>query len=150
MKHVLLGAAALLLVTAAPLRAQAVVRAQSDYPYDQVWNAALRLIRVDLGFEVTERDSEGGYVLFKYQGETGIFNASIEILRLTGGKVGIVCQIPQMPRYAEIFMVDRLNRKMRDEYGAPPLHPTPPPAMPPSTPAPPRSGARNGQHAPSR
>ncbi|MBI2893503.1 MAG: hypothetical protein HYY06_08115 [Deltaproteobacteria bacterium] len=97
-----------------------MVRAESDYPFDQVWNAALRLIRVDLGFEVTERDAEGGFVLFKYEGESGVFNASIEVVRLSDGKVGLVCQVPQMPRYAEIFLVDRLNRKMREEYGAPP------------------------------
>jgi hypothetical protein len=120
----------------APGSAGAVVRAQSEYPYDQVWNAVVRLVRVDLGFEVTERDAEGGFILFKYRGDTGTaaFNASIEIVRpAPDGKVGVVVQIPEMPRYTELWMVDRLNRKLRDEYGAPPVRVRrPPPATPPA------------------
>lgn len=140
------AALALACCLGAPSPAEAVVRAESDYPFDQVWNAALRLIRVDLGYQITERDAEGGFVLFKYQGESGTFNASLEVMRLGSGKVGIVCQIPQMPRYAEIFLVDRLSRKMRDEYGAPPPRRAQPPAA-----TPPASGGqpgRGGQRSP--
>lgn len=116
-------------VIGVPRGAAAVVRTLSDYPFDQVWNAAIRLVRVDLGFEVVERDAEGGFVLFKYQGDAGTFNASLEIVRPTAGaKVGIVIQVPEMPRYTELWLLDRLNRKMRDEYGAPPPRPTVRPA----------------------
>jgi hypothetical protein len=137
----------------APVTASALTRAQSDYPFDQVWNAAVRLVRVDLGFEVTERDSEGGFILFKYRADMGgTFNASLEIVRApTDGKVGLVVQIPEMPRYAELWLLDRLNRKLRDEYGAPP-----PRVRRPATPGltPPRgegnasqAGNRNGNRS---
>lgn len=111
-----------LLLVLVPRGAGAVVRTQSEYPFDQVWNAAVRLVRVDLGFEVTERDAEGGFILFKYRADMGgTFNASLEIVRPPpDGKVGLVVQIPEMPRYAELWLVDRLTRKLRDEYGAPP------------------------------
>lgn len=121
----LLGA---LLLVADPRPACAVVQAQSDYPFEQVWNAAVRLVRVDLGFEVTERDAEGGFVLFRYRGESGTFNASLEVVRLQGNRVNVICRIPEMPRYTEIFLVDRLTRKLRDEYGAPPPRPAQTPA----------------------
>jgi len=99
--------------------AGAVVRTQSEYPFDQVWNTAVRLVRVDLGFEVTERDAEGGFILFKYRGDMGgTFNASLEIVRPPpDGKVGLVIQIPEMPRYTELWLLDRLARKLSDEYG---------------------------------
>lgn len=133
---------ALVLAVLAPRGAGAVVRAQSEYPFDQVWNAAVRLVRVDLGFEVMERDAEGGFVLFKYRGDSGTFNASLEIVRAAPGtKVGIVIQIPEMPRYSELWLLDRLNRKMRDEYGAPPPRPTARPATT-ERPASGRSGSR--------
>ena len=120
------------LVSLVPQSASAVVRAQSDYPYDQVWNAAVRLVRVDLGFEIMERDQEGGFVLFKYRGDSGTFNASLEVVRpAQGGKVGLVIQVPEMPRYTELWLLDRLNRKMHDDYGAPP-RPVPRPAASPT------------------
>jgi len=129
----------------APRPAGAVVRTQSDYPFDQVWNVAVRLVRVDLGFEVTERDAEGGFILFKYRGDMGgTFNASLEIVRPPpDGKVGLVIQIPEMPRYTELWLLDRLARKLRDEYGAPP-----PRIRRPAAPTPPARGTggnRQGQ-----
>lgn len=134
MRRVLCGGVGVLGLLAAmlwPATAAAVVRAQSDYPFDQVWNVAVRLVRVDLGFEVTERDAEGGFILFKYRADMGgIFNASLEVVRpAADGKVGLVIQVPEMPRYTELWLLDRLNRKLRDEYGAPPprvRRPTPP------------------------
>lgn len=137
----LFGLFAVLAVALPPRAAGAVVRAQSEYPFDQVWNAAVRLVRVDLGFEVTERDAEGGFILFKYRGDMGgTFNASLEIVRAApDGKVGLVIQIPEMPRYSELWLLDRLNRKLRDEYGAPP-----PRVRRPAAPAPdrPREGGQ--------
>jgi hypothetical protein len=131
----LAGLVALVAVGLAPRGAGAVVRAQSEYPFDQVWNAAVRLVRVDLGFEVTERDTEGGFILFKYRGDMGgTFNASLEIVRPPpDGRVGLVIQIPEMPRYSELWLLDRLNRKLRDEYGAPPLRIRRPVAPPPAS-----------------
>lgn len=136
---------ALVLGVLVPRGAAAVVRTQSDYPFDQVWNAAIRLVRVDLGFEVVERDPEGGFVLFKYRGDAGTFNASLEIVRpAPGAKVGIVIQVPEMPRYTELWLLDRLNRKMRDEYGAPPPRPT---ARPSAAERTPESRGEAGQQA---
>ena len=39
---------------------------ESPYGYDRTWNAALRLVRVDNGWKVTEKDDQNGYLLFDY------------------------------------------------------------------------------------
>ena len=39
----------------------------SAYGYDRTWNAAIRLVRVDLGFKITEQDQANGYLMFEYK-----------------------------------------------------------------------------------
>ena len=39
---------------------------ESRYRYDQTWNSALRLVRVDLGLKILEKDEKAGYILFEY------------------------------------------------------------------------------------
>ena len=39
---------------------------ESPYGYDRTWNAALRLVRVDNGWKITEKDETNGYLLFDY------------------------------------------------------------------------------------
>ena len=46
-----------------------LARADADtyYSLSQAFGTALRYLRVDLGFEVTEKDPEAAYLLFKYR-----------------------------------------------------------------------------------
>ena len=104
---------------------------ESPYGFDRTWNAALRLVRVDLGLKVLEKDDANGYLLFEYRSsESGpkATSGSFEVIK-TGAhldEVKVVVQLPQMPRYHEQVLLDRLAQKMRDEYGDPP--PPRPPA----------------------
>jgi len=107
----------------------------SDYGYDRTWNAALRMLRVDLGLKVVEKDEANGYLLFEYHSsESGnkVSQGSLELVRAKDGDgpIHVIVQLPQMPRYHEQVIVDQLQRKMRMEYGDPPPHkaPAPPPA----------------------
>jgi hypothetical protein len=105
----------------------------SPYGYERTWNAALRLVRVDLGLKVLEKDERSGYLLFEYRSPesgTKATSASFEIVH--GAKdssaVKVVVQIPQMPTFHERAMLDGLSHKMHDEYGDPPsAHRDPPP-----------------------
>ena len=107
----------------------------SPYGYDKTWNAALRMVRVDLGFKVLEKDDASGYLLFEYRSpESGpkATSGSLEFVRPQSGsnEVKVVAQIPQMPRYHEQVLLDDLAKKMHDEYGDPPAphkEPAPPP-----------------------
>lgn len=112
---------------------EADARAEGDVPYPpaQVWNAALRMIRVDLGFEVLERDEAAGYVLFTYDDNGRKSPGSMELVRVAGDgrPTKVVFQIRDMPRYHELNLVERLSRKLRGEYGDPP-RPRPPAKAP--------------------
>jgi hypothetical protein len=104
----------------------------SAYGFDRTWNAGLRLVRVDLGLKVTEKDDTNGYLLFDYRSpESGQkpVPGSMEFIKGKDGQVRVVVQIAQMPGYHEQVLVDSLSRKLRTEYGDPPKKP-PIPAAP--------------------
>src|SRR5258708_993723 len=103
----------------------------SAYGFDRTWNAGLRLVRVDLGLKVTEKDDTNGYLLFDYKSpESGQkpVPGSMEFIKGSDGAVRVVVQIPQMPGYHEQVLVDHLQRKLRAEYGDPPKKPPMPSA----------------------
>jgi len=109
-------------------------RKQGDlrYPFDQVWNAALRLVRVDMRLPVTDRDPEAGYLLFEYLDHGKRFAGSLELVRGERGQrpiTKLVVQVQGMPGYVEQMLFDKLERKLHDEFGEPlePIRPTPKP-----------------------
>jgi hypothetical protein len=103
---------------------------ESAYGFDRTWNAGMRLVRVDLGLKISEKDEGAGYLLFDYKSpESGNkpVPGSMEFIRSRDtGAVRVVVQIPQMPGYHEQVFVDHLARKLRNEYGDPPRRPPPP------------------------
>jgi hypothetical protein len=111
---------------------------ESPYGYDRTWNAAVRLVRVDNGWKVTEKDDASGYVLFEYRSpESGKGTpGSIELVRGrdANAPVGVLAQLPQMPHYHEQVLLDALASKMRREYGDPPAAKKSPPPEPDSGP----------------
>jgi len=97
---------------------------ESPYGYDRTWNAALRFVRVDNGWKVTEKDDTGGYLLFEYR---SLENAkptagSFELVRgrEPDAPVSVLVQLPRMPHYHEQVMLDTFASKLRREYGDPP------------------------------
>ncbi len=109
---------------------------ESAYGFERTWNAATRLLRVDLGLHVVEKDETTGYMLFEYSSsESGkkITSGSVEFVggREPGSPVHVVVQLPEMPRYHEQNLVDQLAKKLRTEYGDPPKRlPKPAPVEP--------------------
>jgi hypothetical protein len=96
----------------------------SAYGYDRTWNAAVRLVRVDMGLAITEKDAQNGYLLFDYKsnesgGKTSPGSFEFVRTREAEGFVRVVVQLPQMPQYHERVLLDALVRKLRDEYGEP-------------------------------
>jgi len=110
---------------------------ESPYGYVRTWNAAMRLVRVDNGWKVTEKDEANGYLLFEYRSleNAKVAPGSIELVRPhdADGPVSVVVQLPQMPHYHEQVILDGLASKMRREYGDPPEthRPAPDPGSPP-------------------
>ncbi len=115
---VALGLAALLIVS----RARARVEADSGYTKLQTYSGALRYLRVDLGYEVVEKDPDAAYLIFRYA-PTGqpknLSQGTVEIVA-TDSRVKLFVQLPRMPEYHERVLRDGLMRKLREEYGVPP------------------------------
>jgi hypothetical protein len=129
--------AAVSLALAAPLAlrsepASAKSAYESAYGFERTWNAGMRLVRVDLGLKIAEKDEGAGYLLFDYKSpESGQkpCPGSMEFVRSKDtGAVRVIVQIPQMPGYHEQVLVDQLARKLRNEYGDPPKRAPAPPA----------------------
>jgi hypothetical protein len=135
--------AATVLTVALFLPATVLAKKTEDFrhSYDQVWGAAVRLIRVDQGYPIKDRDETVGYFLFDYRDDGRLYPGSVELVRIQdqgGGPIRVVIQIPAMPSYIERMLLDKLERKLLDEYGEPPP-PPPPPDTPPKEPAEPPS-----------
>jgi hypothetical protein len=109
---------------------------ESPYGFERTWNASLRFVRVDNGWNVTEKDETSGYLLFDYKSpqSTKPTPGTLELVRGRdpGAPVNVLVQLPQMPRYHEQVLLDALASKMRREYGDPPLKKkeAPPPPEP--------------------
>ena len=119
----MLGVAGALLASTCGQIGSLEAKSSFDSPYTltQTYNAALRMVRVDLGLTVTERDPSAAYIMFDYKSsESGrrVAAGSIEMLD-AGRAVKVVIQLSQMPRYHEQVMSDALAKKLREEYGEP-------------------------------
>jgi len=131
--QVLLLAAALTTPAVVALRSEeacASVAYDSPYTFEQTYGSALRLVRVDLGCKVTEKDSDNGYLLFDYTSpESGkqVHRGSVEVVKNHKG-THVSVQLPSLPRYHEQMIVDALVKKLLSEHGDPPRNR---PAAPP-------------------
>ena len=122
--------------------AEARFSGEVTYSYEQTWQAAVRMIRVDLQCPITDRDEELGFVLFEYRNAGRSYPGSLEVVRSTDGHgvehVRVTVQVNAMPSYVERMVFERLTRKLRDDFGESrsrrrpqPPEETPPVASPP-------------------
>lgn len=138
-------------VVATPSVAEARFSGEVGYSYAETWQAAVRLVRVDLGCTITDRDEEMGYVLFEYRNAGRSYPGSLEVVRSTDERgterIRVTVQVSAMPSYVERMIFDRLTRKLREDFGearsprrpAAPAQPAPsaPPAEDPPGASPP-------------
>ena len=88
------------------------------YTFDQTFTTAVRLIRVDLGYKITERDDKAGFIRFDYKTDGKTVPGAIEVIATDDG-TRVFCTISDMPSYHETYLLQKLDRKLRDELGAP-------------------------------
>ncbi len=118
-----------LAVLALPAAAAARSDSEFAYPYARAWTAAVRLLRIDMGCPITEKDRDEGYFFFDYTSTSGSSSVpgSVEIVRSKVNGVDgvkVIVQIPAMPRYVEKVVLKKLGRKLKTEFGEP-LSPAP-------------------------
>jgi hypothetical protein len=131
-----------------PRTAAARSEAEVRYTREQAFSAALRYLRVDLSYEVTEKDPQAAYLLFSFadpalQKKTG--HGSIELVQ-RDKVVRVLVNLPELPSYREELLKRGLLEKLRTEYGEPPA--APPPEPPKKAPAKPDSPPADGKEPP--
>ncbi len=106
---------------ALPRTAAARTAQTLPYGFDQTFEAAVRVLRVDLGYTISERDREAGFVLFRYDERGREVSGSVEIVRASADarSVRVVITIASMPAYVESALAARLERKLREDFGPP-------------------------------
>lgn len=122
-----------------------------EYRFAQVWSAAFRLVRVDLECRVTDRDDEIGFVMFEYSDGERSYPGSLQLVPVKElGKevIRVELQIPEQPTYVEIMILDKLRKKLSDEYGEPVTQPTPPPNGGKQEPSAPKKDRQDGGQGP--
>lgn len=114
----LVGLLALGLAVFTPRPAAAEQTDRVAYSQQQVYSAAVRYLRIDLRYEITERDPEAAYLLFEYQplGQKGTRFGAVEIVKLQQG-VRLAVRMPEQPSYQETMLRDGLVKKLRADYG---------------------------------
>lgn len=113
-----------LLPHAASARSSSVVA----YHYEQVWGAAVRLIRVDQGFAISDQDRDVGYILFDYTRSGHRAQGSLELIRSGASdrpEIRVIVHLANTPSYLERLLLDQLERKLRNDFGDP-ARPEPP------------------------
>ena len=103
--------------------AAARVDKKVTYKESIVWRCAVRFVRVDLRYKIVEKDKDTGYLLFEYLDGEKIYNGSIEILPVVQNNqkfVRVQVRIENQPSYVESLLYNKLARKLKSEYGAPP------------------------------
>ncbi|MBN1656142.1 MAG: hypothetical protein JXA30_20405 [Deltaproteobacteria bacterium] len=110
------------LVLIMPSFARARSESEFAYPFSRVWTIAVRLLRIDLDCPIKEKDREEGYFFFEYRDNNRSFSGSAELIPMaidgTQG-VRVAIQLPELPKYVERMILDRLARKLDTELGQP-------------------------------
>lgn len=109
-------------LTASPPPALARSEAELTYTREQTFSAALRYLRVDLAYDVTEKDAEAAYLLFSFTApelNQKTARGSIEVVQRER-TVRLFVNLPQLPSYHEEVLKRGLLEKLRVEYGEPP------------------------------
>lgn len=107
---------------------EALAKSQKNftYKYGTIWSTAVRLIRVDNGYKITEKDKENGYMLFTFRGKGSVKHcaATMEIMSVKGPgghpQIRVQLRIAHHPSYFEVQLLDALERKLIEEQGSPP------------------------------
>ena len=109
----LLSVIVLVAVPAAP--AWARTERKLAHAVAKIWPTAVRLLRVDLGLTITDKDEAAGYVVFELHEQGKVYRGTLELIVIDEGTTRAVIQIDDRPDYMETSMLDKLERKLRAE-----------------------------------
>jgi hypothetical protein len=103
--------------------AEASISKELTYSESIVWRCAVRFIRVDKGFRILEKDKDTGYVLFEFTDSGRTTNGALEVLKVVRNDreyVRVQLNLQGQPKYVESLLFNKLERKLKNEYGIAP------------------------------
>ena len=126
-----------------PALASAKASVEVQYRMEEVFSTATRFVRVDRGCQITDKDPDVAFVMFECPLEDKkVSRGGLEMFATKKegrDRVSIHLTLPDDSHGAELRWLELLERKLRDERGAPvpPPKPEPPPKPPDMMPPPP-------------
>ena len=103
-----------------------------SYPFADVWPSAVRFLRIDRNCVIREKDEAAGYILFDYPDGQKLHKGSLELIRTSDSDdreiTRVVASLPDLPRYNEQILIDKLATRLREDHGSPALAPPRKPA----------------------
>jgi hypothetical protein len=94
-----------------------------SYPVTDVWPSAIRFLRIDRNCVIREKDEAAGYILFDYPEGQKLHKGSLELIRTRDGdgrdSTRVAASLPDLPRYIEQLLIDKLAVKLREDRGSP-------------------------------
>jgi hypothetical protein len=106
----------------APAAAGARTERTVHWTADRVFPTAVRFLRVDAKVTILEKDAEAGYVVFELKDDGKTYPGSLEVVPVSDDPVDVklILTIEDRPEYMEAALLEKLERKLRDELGSPP------------------------------
>jgi hypothetical protein len=111
-----------LCVAAFSLSAEARSERPVGWRFSQVWATSVRLLRVDMKCSIVEKDKDTGYLLFDCPNATKSSMGSLELVRggdLSTPTIKASVHMDKKPSYVEQHFLDKLERKLKADYGEP-------------------------------
>lgn len=104
-----------------------------SYPFKQVWPTAIRYLKVDRKYKLTDKDQDAGYIMFEFpHGPNGTGAGSLELLpsKDASGRdaVKVMISTSNGPAHLPHTLGEGLTAKIKNERGQPA---PPPPSSPP-------------------
>lgn len=94
-----------------------------SYPFADVWPSAVRFLRIDRNCVIREKDEAAGYILFDYPDGQKLHKGSLELIRASDSDdcelTRVVASLPDLPRYNEQILIDKLAARLREDHGSP-------------------------------
>lgn len=120
---------------------------RTKYRWTQVWQSAMRLVRVDKGWAIEDSNQEAGFLLFLDKNTSDHpAQGSIELIaqgeKDSGAGILIRAKVDNAGTHAAFLLLEALEKKLRADFGPPPLPQKPkkkkpaPPKASEDTPAP--------------
>jgi hypothetical protein len=93
---------------------------ESRYSRTQVFQTAVRLVRVEHGYPISEKDEASGYFLFEYpvDGADHGTPGSVEVVE-QDASVLLIVRVPALPEYHERRLAEAVLEKLKSDYGEP-------------------------------